>query len=236
MPGQPDTTITITAPKNIEDNRTKDLSQEEAGRRLSFLANIVDTEGYAIKETNSNLRDDIASEAAQTQDIFEINQNYTLDHSLEQSTAARHAQLVEQMRDAINKNSIYGSAAPAETPQISHQIGGTPTPAPAPAATPQPVSTPITPFITPVSAPASAITPAPQPTPAPAPVPTPTPAPAPAPVATPQPTPAPQPQQPSAEMQNLANNTDFSIETIAQQAKRIQEKQANDNEVYISLH
>jgi len=235
MPGQPDTTITITAPKNIEDNRTKDLSQEEAGRRLSFLANIVDTEGYAIKETNSNLRDDIASEAAQTQDIFEINQNYTLDHSLEQSTAARHAQLVEQMRDAINKNSIYGSAAPAETPQISHQIGGTPTPAPAPVATPQPVSTPITPFVTPVSAPASAITPAPQPTPQPISQPV-QPTPAPAPVATPQPTPAPQPQQPSAEMQNLANNTDFSIETIAQQAKRIQEKQANDNEVYISLH
>ena len=50
---------------------------------------------------------------------------------------------------------------------------------------------------------------------------------------TPEPEPA---KEPSAEMQALANNSDFSIETIAKQAKRIQEKQSNDNEVYISLH
>ncbi len=248
MPGQSDTSITITAPKNVEENRTKDLSQEEAGRRLSFLANIVDTEGYAIKETNSNLRDDIASEAAQIQDIYEVNHNYTLDHSLEQSTAAHHAQLVEQMRNAINQKSIYGSAAPTQAPQISHQT---------------PVAAPV-PSPTPASVPAAAI--APNPTPqyqAPAisiPTATPTSAPAPmqAPVqpsapnisasaATIQPdmaeihealtTPEPEPaKEPNAEMQALANNSDFSIETIAKQAKRIQEKQSNDNEVYISLH
>ena len=150
MPGQSDTTITITAPKNVEESRTKDLSQEEAGRRLSFLANIVDTEGYAIKDTNSNLRDDIASEAAQAQDIFEANQNYTLDHSLEQSTANRHAQLVEQMRNAINQTSVYGSTAPQQTPQIAHQAPIQPTqpvvpqpmtqPAPAPAPQPTPTN------------------------------------------------------------------------------------------------
>jgi hypothetical protein len=50
---------------------------------------------------------------------------------------------------------------------------------------------------------------------------------------TPEPEPA---KEPNAEMQALANNSDFSIETIAKQAKRIQEKQSNDNEVYISLH
>lgn len=246
MPGQSDTTITITAPKTVEENRTKDLSQEEAGRRLSFLANIVDTEGYAIKETNSNLRDDVASEAAQTQDIFEVNQNYTLDHSLEQSTANRHAQLVEQMKQAINKNSIYGSAAPQQTPTISHQ---TPTPAPtpasvpasaiAPAPAPAPVAQPVAPEVNPYQAPAmpAGIPAAPaQPT-------------APdlsASTATIQPDmneihealTAPvkeETSEPSAEMKALANNADFSIETIAKQAKRIQEKQ-NDNEVYISLH
>ena len=36
---------------------------------------------------------------------------------------------------------------------------------------------------------------------------------------------------------NLANNTDFSVETIAKQANRIKENtQSNDGEVYISLH
>jgi len=252
MPGQSDTSITITAPKNVEENRTKDLSQEEAGRRLSFLANIVDTEGYAIKETNSNLRDDVASEAAQIQDIYEVNHNYTLDHSLEQSTAAHHAQLVEQMRNAINQKSIYGSAAPAQAPQISHQ-----TPVAAPVPSPTPASVPAAAFApnpTPqYQAPAISI-PTAVPTPAPAPMQTPVQAPvqpsAPnisASAATIQPdmaeihealtTPEPEPaKEPSAEMQALANNSDFSIETIAKQAKRIQEKQSNDNEVYISLH
>ena len=49
---------------------------------------------------------------------------------------------------------------------------------------------------------------------------------------------APEPEEtpaPDPALQDLANNPDFSIETIAQQAKRI-EKQKNDNEVYISLH
>lgn len=255
MPGQSDTSITITAPKNVEENRTKDLSQEEAGRRLSFLANIVDTEGYAIKDTNSNLRDDVASEAAQIQDIYEVNHNYTLDHSLEQSTAAHHAQLVEQMRNAINQKSIYGSAAPAQTPQISHQTPVAPVPSPTPASVP---ATAIAPNPTPqYQAPAISI-PTAMPTPAPAPMRAPMQAPvqpsAPnisasaatiqpdmaeihealtAPVEAPAPEPTP---EQNAEMQALANNSDFSIETIAKQAKRIQEKQSNDNEVYISLH
>lgn len=222
MPGQSDTTITITAPKVVEESRTKDLSQEEAGRRLSFLANIVDTEGYAIKETNSNLRDDIASEASQAQDIFEVNQNYTLDKSLEQSTANRHAQLVEQMRNAINQNSIYGAAAAQPAQQPIQQ----PAPAPVVPAPAAPVN---------VAANAATIQPdmeqirealAPKPEPEPEPMPE-TPE---ALASEPEETPAPDPA-----LQDLANNPDFSIETIAQQAKRI-EKQKNDNEVYISLH
>lgn len=224
MPGQSDTTITITAPKIVEESRTKDLSQEEAGRRLSFLANIVDTEGYAIKETNSNLRDDIASEASQAQDIFEVNQNYTLDKSLEQSTANHHAQLVEQMRNAINQNSIYGAAAQPTQPQPAQQLIQQPAPAPVAPAPAAPVN---------VAASAATIQPdmeqirealAPEPEPEPMPeVPE-------APQPEPEETPAPDPA-----LQDLANNPDFSIETIAQQAKRI-EKQKNDNEVYISLH
>ena len=221
MPGQSDTTITITAPKVVEESRTKDLSQEEAGRRLSFLANIVDTEGYAIKETNSNLRDDIASEASQAQDIFEVNQNYTLDKSLEQSTANRHAQLVEQMRNAINQNSIYGATAqPAQQP--IQQPAPTPvTPAPAAPVNVAANAATIQPDMEEIR---EALAPEPEPKPEPEPIPKISEAPE------PEETPAPDPA-----LQDLANNPDFSIETIAQQAKRI-EKQKNDNEVYISLH
>ncbi|MCQ2571063.1 MAG: PrgI family protein [Candidatus Saccharibacteria bacterium] len=314
MPGQSDTTITITAPKNIEVSRTKDLSQEEASHRLSFLANIVDTEGYAIKETNSNLRDDIASEASQAKDIFETSQTYNLDQNLEQSSAARHAQLVEQMRNAINQNSIHGTDASA-APQISHQIpqqpvaptvsipqqpimsqpAVAPQPAmpqqpimsaqpaapqpfvmPQPTVAPQPVAMPqaqpqVQPFQPPAISPA--ITQQAQPQPqaqplspattavagmpvdisaslatiqpdieeihealtAPDPEPEAEPEPEPIPIPEPEPEPEPTPEQ-TAQMQDLANNPDLSIETIAEQAKRIQENNSNDNEVYISLH
>ncbi len=120
-PGQIESTITITAPKvTEEDRRTKDISREEAGRRLSFLANIVDTEGYAIKEgANSNLRDDIASEAANAADIFDQNQNYVLNQSLQQSNDNRRNQLLAEMRTALDaQQGTVSQVAPAATPAI----------------------------------------------------------------------------------------------------------------------
>lgn len=159
MPGQTDATITISAPKKEEDNRTKNLSQEEASHRLSFLADIVDTEGHAIKETNLN--PDFVAETANTQDIFDQGQTYNLDQRLEQSTEARHEQLVQQMRNAINNKSIAGAATP---PTISHQIA-TPTPAPAPVVPAAPVQ-PVAPAPQ-VAAPRTVAVPTPAVTPTP---------------------------------------------------------------------
>ncbi len=163
MPGQTDATITVTAPKKVEDARTKDLSQEEASHRLSFLANIVDTEGHAIKD--SNLNPDFVAETADTQDMFESGQNYGLDRSLEQSTEAHHEQLVQQMRNAINNQNIatqnsatisHQIATPAPAQPVVAQPVAAPTPAPArvvsvptPAATPTPPSLPAAPVIAP---------------------------------------------------------------------------------------
>ncbi len=69
--GQPESTIQITAPKKVEVTRTKDLSQEEASHRLSFLAEIVDSEGHAIKGTTGPIRDEVVAEASATPDMFE---------------------------------------------------------------------------------------------------------------------------------------------------------------------
>ena len=167
MPGQTDATIAVTAPKKVEDNRTKNLSQEEASHRLSFLADIVDTEGHAIKETNLN--SDFVAENSNTQDMFESGDNFNLDQSLEQSTEARHEQLVQQMRDVINSQNIANAATP---PTISHQIT-TPAPAPAPVishqiTTPTPTPQPVVPMPAPaiaqpqvISVPTPAVTPTP---------------------------------------------------------------------------
>lgn len=311
MPAQPDTTITIASPKKVEENRTKNLSQEEAAHRLSFLANIVDTEGYAIKDTNSNLRDDVASEAAAAQDIFESNNYQNINQDLQQNDAARHNQLVEQMRNAINANNTID----AHNTTISHQTvvqQPTPTPIQQPMPPAQPIvstqmstaqTTPVvqspmqtttpqfittTPYAPPTlstQAPLQQATPAPAMQPAQtetdvnnavaassatiqpdmdeihdalakedefaAPVITKTepvseflPQDIPSsesvsPQTEPEPEPQPAPQQPTVpteELQNLANNSDYSIETLAKQAKRLEEKQSNNQEVYISLH
>ena len=73
MPGQRESTIAITAPKVVDDTRARDITGEEATHRLSFLANIVDTEGYAIKggTVGSSMREDLVAEANATEDIFE---------------------------------------------------------------------------------------------------------------------------------------------------------------------
>lgn len=258
MPGQVENTITITAPKKVEDNRTKDLSEEEAGRRLSFLADIVDTEGYAIKD--SNLRDDIASEAANTQDIFEASQTFNIDKNLEKSTENHYAQVMNQMQTAINSAPVATPTTQQPTPQVAEQPAPQPpviTPAIPVAAPPKPdiehnaatilpdmdqihdiysVDNPAADALdvalesvdttvpeekeeklkTDESKPAPKLEPEPKPKP--------------------EPEPEPKPE-PDEDLKNLANNTDFSVETIAKQAKRIEEKKAKENgEVYISLH
>ena len=95
MPGQSDTSITITAPKNVEKEVVRDISREEASRRLSFLAEIADTEGRAIKD---GYTDD-------TQDMFTEGQNTTLERSLERSEDDHRNLLLQQMRQNITSAS-----------------------------------------------------------------------------------------------------------------------------------
>lgn len=327
-PGEPESTIVITAPKKTDEVHLKDLSQEEATHRLSFLADIVDTEGYAIKGgSSSGVREDVLAEANATKDIFETQYAAFSQQSFQQTVDTHHAELVNQMRDAIAKN----NAEPSHTVITSHTSSAPATPkidysdviaAAEPAAPVAPVSPlPQYPQPTPVAAAvpnlppptfvANAMQPAPAIAPTPAGGPTlesiqaelnslPT-------IPDTNPTPNistdtnatgtgtnpladevvstndniikpdlplpddvveqiaeeekpsteyipadiaarlgkddsddggridPTPQTtPSQDIIDLANNSDFSIETIAQQAKRINEKQ--DNEVYVSLH
>lgn len=263
-PGEPESTIVITAPKKVEENRTKDLSQEEASHRLSFLADIVDTEGYAIKGGNNQLSDEIKAEASTVEDIFESSQSFNINQTLQNNSDNRHNELVEQMRQAIdNSRSLSSSNAtinkfstPATPAQPNITAAETVTVAPTQfqptPPSPEPVPTlPRANLPTPGSVSSTPTIPI-----QPVAPPLPTPVPEPIideiteeqasedniivkPIAEPAPTPStpkePEPKsEPSQDIINLANNSDFSIETIAQQAKRINEK--NDGEVYISLH
>jgi len=103
-PGQRDSVIRITAPKKIEEERTRDISGEEANHRLSFLADIVDTGGYAIKGTGGNnlMREDLVAEATTAVDMFEGHHFDSLATTIQNDEMERHAEVVREMQDVID--------------------------------------------------------------------------------------------------------------------------------------
>ena len=230
-PGQPETTIEITAPKRQEDDYTNGLSGEEASSRLSFLADIVDTEGYAIKGGSSSINPEVLAEAAATQDMFATAEKTNVDQNLQ----AKHEQTVEQMHQIANGQTPQ-YAAP-QYPQAQPVAPQEPIiPAPITAQPVQTQQTPIAPTLpTPVPMPqpeqaqfGQAIQPAEQ-------------------TSTQDydiaahssvtilPGPAPE-EAPAPEIEELANNQEYSVETIAKEANRIDEQKGSDGEVYVSLH
>lgn len=165
--GQRESTIKIIAPKKAEKSRTRNLTEEEASHRLSFLASIIDTEGYAIRG-DSSMKDEYAAEADTIEDVLDAD-NPVIDRIIEQEQTERKQELIAQMRTAINRTDNLTATPSANTPIAA------PSPIlPAPSL-PQPQATPTTP---------TAI---------------------------------------NQQLQNLATNNSFSIQTIAQQANRIQQ-------------
>ena len=220
MSGQKESTIEITAPKIVDDNKARDLTSEEATHRLSFLADIMDTGGYAIKGAGTSpMREDLVAEANTATDMFEGYHFDNLSNVIQKDETERHEEVMKEMREAINdKDSVksneevkrrfadlkpsvvIGSEVeqkPAAMTELQKNIFESPT-----------VIMPNSPVIEkPVeksnrveqktAEKISAIPPKPS-------------------------------------IIELANNNDFSVETIAKQAKRIKER--DEGEVFISLH
>ena len=102
-PGQGETTIQITAPKIVEKSRTRDISEEEASHRLSFLSNLVDSEGYAIRGNhNGNFTDNFIADTEDVNDFMDDSQNQNLINLIQKEKVARHAEIINQMKAAIN--------------------------------------------------------------------------------------------------------------------------------------
>lgn len=245
-PGQRESTIKITAPKIIEENRAREISGEEATHRLSFLANIVDSGGYAIKN-NTAIREDFVAEASGVNDIFETHHFDSLSQVIAKDESAYHDEVVKGMREAIAKNNFsdlthqpiisrgttISSAPPAPTPisvpSPSPSSSQIPTPAlssmPSLIATSSPSTTP--PFNIYKDRPLSSskslygsavvVKPGPQPV---------------SDRPNLQKTTITNPPKPS--IIELANNPDYTVATIAKEANRIKGKESG--EVFISLH
>ena len=101
MSGQKESTIKITAPKIIEKPRARNITEEEASTRLSFLSNLVDSEGYSIRG-NSNFNDDVIAETNNVPDILDQNSNQVINQMIAKEQANRHATLISNMKAAIS--------------------------------------------------------------------------------------------------------------------------------------
>ena len=225
--------VEVTAPKVVEVQRAKSLSQDEAEKRLSYLADIVDTGGWAVRGVGvqpggTAMQTDAYYEAQQTEDILDDRSGVaqSFDTMIDRADAKRHQEMVSRMHQP---SALQPQPQAAPGPMVADpyaaltplgQSDGTPANEPHLTYNPYPNA-----IHQSVIAPLDE-----QPPQRPAPQPT-------------RPTPQPAPNPPAATSEkpvspdiiNLANNSDLSIETIAREANRIHEKEELQDEVVISL-
>ena len=200
--------VEVIAPKVEEKTYGNNYDQAEVQRRLSYLANLVDSQGWSIRgvnNPNSSMRADLFNEGQAANDILDENSTtaQNINHLINQSDVRRRQEVIQKMQTGQ-------SATPP--PAQPHQPDN---PTPATPLQMNPYPTMRQSVLNPVSG---------QPT-------------ASAPAQT-QPTTTPQTSvnEVSPAIIELANNRDLSIETIAREANRIQqENKLSDEEVVISL-
>ena len=241
--------VEITAPKVVEVQRAKNLSENEAARRLSYLADIVDTGGWAVRgvtmpQAASPMQSDAFFEAQQTEDVLDdtggVAQSF--DTMINQADAKRRQEMVDRMKQGP-------TAAPAAPSPVSIP----PVPDPYASLSSAPESLEPDPHLTfnpyPTSIHQSVINPLgsqSQVAPVPEPVPVSSLPPLPSrqqmsppaeQILAPEPEPTTSENVVSPDIISLANNSDLSIETIAHEARRIHEKEEKlpEEEVVISL-
>jgi hypothetical protein len=142
--GQPESTIEITAPKTAEASRVRDISEDEASHRLSFLAEVVDSEGQSIKSAYASpMREEFYAEASATSDMFDVSTSTSqiISEVIDKEDSAHHAEAIAKMKESITKAETITTPPP-----ISHNAPLTaaipPAPKPEP---PKPVAPPPTP-------------------------------------------------------------------------------------------
>jgi hypothetical protein len=238
--------IEITVPKSVEEQRTKEFSSGEAEQRLGYLAQIVDSQGWAVRgqgtqAPNSAMNTDVYFEAQQVEDVLDDNTtvSQSLDYMINKSDEKRHQDMIDRLRNPVPSAFISQApnqqpVAPVATESFNYFDTTQPTTAvPEPAFIIPSVQQPVdindqtlayNPYPTDIQQ--SVIQPLGQPAAA---------AVAPAPVRPPAPAVSTSEKVLSPDIINLANNADLSIETIAREANRIHKQDDMNEEVVISL-
>lgn len=257
-----ESSIEVSAPKTVEEQRTKDISETEAERRFSYLADIVDTQGWAIRgaanSAGSPINTDLYLEAQEAPDVLDTNTSmaHTFDQMMAQSTEKMKEEARRRMFQPVTQPTPSPLIVPAAQPTYYPPAPETPgIIAPQQPAASLPQASPYSPQLPPNTQAASQENNIQQPLYNPYPSfnqsvlqpldetyrTTPI-----------EPTPVPHQDEPalkqenssstsdtavSADIINLANNSeDLSIETIAHEANRLKERAKKDSdEVIISL-
>lgn len=246
--------IDITAEQTEDKQLTKSLSTDETEARLAYLATLADTQGWSIRHAptpQTSMVNDVYNEAQSAPDSFADDSGLaqSFDSMIDKADLARRQEMMDRMHSPTpqapsptpaqivsptplqSQQQTTPSLAPSDdsvayNPYPSmrqHVVSPNGTPPPTPTQTVQPVD----------QTTLDATTATPQP---------------PAPATPVEPPSTQQPTQPVAEPEttsenqlspdiiNLANNKDLSVETIAREAHRIEEKSHHDDdEVVISL-
>lgn len=227
--------VEVIAARVEEKPLGKGYGQEEVNRRLAYLANLVDTQGWSVRgvsNPNSSMQADLYHEATNVVDV--LNDSTTagrIDSLIAQADTKRR----EDMMARMQQSAVITTPYPA-TPPVASQV-----PDPATTQTAAPTFNPYPAMQQSVIIPASQQPIMPEPTTTP-PVASQVPDPQPA-TTTQQEASNTTPIQPSPAIIDLANNhNDLSIETLQREAHRIQERETKasrvneSEEVVISLH
>lgn len=205
--------IQITAPKMTEGPQLKGFGGDEASQRLAYLAQVVDTRGWATRGATSasdNMSDIFVAEASHAEDILDESSGVAraLNQRIAQTSDARLQAARAQMQQALAQTQsppvAADETAPDQTAPTSSDVSPIPEPTepifnPYPSNMKQQVITPDQPLSAQPQAQAQ--------------------------------------KQPSVEtvspdIMRLANNNDLSISALSREAHRLSDE---DNEVIVSL-
>ena len=120
--------IEITVPEKVEIERTKNLSQDEAERRLAYLSQLADTHGWSIRHTRvpdaqGSMISDVYFEAQQTSDMFDDNSSEAraMTRRIEQSNQARRRAASERMQAPAAALPAVADGQPLQQAPVPYQ-------------------------------------------------------------------------------------------------------------------
>jgi hypothetical protein len=115
--------VTIIPPKDADRVLTKDLDEDEATRRLNYLADLVDTHGWAIRGagTDTSISKDLYYESQQTPDMMDDStpSAQAMAQHLSQEATQHRQDAVAAMQSAAKSVPASQTSDPVAAPQAA---------------------------------------------------------------------------------------------------------------------